>query len=419
VVDPELLIFSGEFVPNIQSGEYHKKWVRANPGETARWVAFRDAVIAGQQPVPPVMSTYYGRALIAAGKEHMSLVMAQAGKSVPLPIRPPMTITSGGVYTVHCISLSATTPAITISTTEPVTIRDSIVENYVGTGASDQVGGLIQQGVAGVQLTVERTTFNGGANRAVYMSSAKNLTVRNCNINKTSGIRLDGAQASATFVITKNKARNIQGAAYNTCFFQPATIHNATTIEASWNEIINTLGASGVEDNINIYDSTGAIIHDNYIQGAYPDTVADPFSGSGIMLDANTRNCQVYDNQVVDTVNAGIGIHAESGNVVHNNRAIFDGRDDAGNLFVAANVGIFVWNGYADPQWANNDAYDNVSGWIQYNGGSPIRADYWLPDCSGSCINTSFGGTLDHAAELAEWPTWQAKLVTNGITVGV
>jgi hypothetical protein len=132
------------------------------------------------------------------------------------------------------------------------------------------------------------------------------------------------------------------------------------------------------------------------------------------MLDLGAHHCEVYNNQVVDTVNTGIGIASGHDNSVHDNRVLFDGRDDEGNMFTAANVGVYVWNLHDVPEWANNQAFDNQVGWVRASG----RNDTWLPDCSGNCSNTSVAGTVNRALEQAEYQAWHAKVAAKGITIG-
>ena len=81
----DLDIFKNEFVPNIES---HAKlsfasWQKTAPIDYARWVAFRDAILRGETPVAPLMTTKYGKALVATGKMAYDVV-------VPPP--PPPTI---------------------------------------------------------------------------------------------------------------------------------------------------------------------------------------------------------------------------------------------------------------------------------------------------------------------------------------
>ena len=57
-------------------------------------------------------------------------------------------------------------------------------------------------------------------------------------------------------------------------FLQMDKVQNVPGMEVAWNEVINEPGKSRVEDNVNIYKSSGTAasplrIHDNYIQGAF------------------------------------------------------------------------------------------------------------------------------------------------------
>ena len=96
--DPALRIFPDEFLPNIQGAPYHAKWAAANAGGDApKWRVFRDALLAGQTPVVPSMTTKYGRALVAAGKEHMSISHFVGVMENPHPPPdPPIPVGGGG-----------------------------------------------------------------------------------------------------------------------------------------------------------------------------------------------------------------------------------------------------------------------------------------------------------------------------------
>lgn len=75
-MEPER-IFPDEFVPSVEGASYYPKWVAANKnGDAPKWTAFRDAAKAyrkGDSLQVPAMATKYGRALVAAGKLHMSV----------------------------------------------------------------------------------------------------------------------------------------------------------------------------------------------------------------------------------------------------------------------------------------------------------------------------------------------------------
>lgn len=84
-------IFPDEFVPSIEGSSYYSKWVKANPGEAAKWSAFRDAAKAYSKDgslTAPSMGTKYGKALVAAGKLHMSVIDLGAVYKPP-PTEPP------------------------------------------------------------------------------------------------------------------------------------------------------------------------------------------------------------------------------------------------------------------------------------------------------------------------------------------
>lgn len=330
---------------------------------------------------------------------------------VTIIYQPPIVISSGGTYSGNWEG-TGSGPAVKIATSQPVIIQNSMIKNSGGSH-------LIDANYPGVNLTVLRSTLEGatgGTGMAVYGYGFKSIRIENCTINHTWGIRLDNIQSGGTIVVTKNKGSNISRDVSNLShFFQAATNHQPATIEVSWNEVIGAFQRTGVEDIINIYDAGFAKIHDNYLQGAYPQNAGDGFSGSGIMLDSSAHDNEVYNNQVVDTTNAGIGIASGWNNKVHDNRMVFDGKLDDGTVLAASNIGLFVWNYDNNPYWANNDAWNNVVGWIRYDG---QRNDSWLPNCSGNCSNSGLPNPITHSTELAEYQSWLNKLAANGVVIG-
>jgi hypothetical protein len=94
--DSALRIFPDEFVANAEASTYHRQWVAANPKEAVKWVTFRAAVMAGTPSVSAsAMQTKYGKALVAAGKEHMAIsrILGQMQNPYPpvdpAPVLPP------------------------------------------------------------------------------------------------------------------------------------------------------------------------------------------------------------------------------------------------------------------------------------------------------------------------------------------
>jgi chitodextrinase len=325
----------------------------------------------------------------------------------------PITITTGGTYVGHWISNSST-PAVTIQTAQPVVIENSIIENTAG-------GHLVSQSGSPAQVTIRRTVFNGiagGYGRAIVGESFKSWTVENCTLNRTGGIYFLWPGPAPSITIRKNKQFNVQGdgGSHLRQFLQLNGIQGGTIL-AEWNEIVNEFGKSNSEDVFSVFNTSNAVIRNNYVEGGYPGSVGASHTGTGIMLaDVGGNNNVAHDNQIVGVTNLGIGITAGQNNKVYNNRVVSDGRLPDGTPLAGANNGIVIYNAYGTAM-ANNDAYNNVVG-TYHSGNPPYRNDWWLPQCQGSCSNTRLGDPVDHSDELAERQIWSAKLAANNITVG-
>ena len=352
----------------------------------------------------------------------------------------PITITSGGTYIGCWESPDFGTPAVRISTTEPVVIENSIVR---------APGKKIATTVEGADVTVRDSKGYGlnpniaGASTEYffYSHAPKNVRIVNNYLEGTPGIWVGSYGGNytpeQTIKVLRNQALNIDGRrsdgaggyrnAYQRLrqFLQLDHVQNVPNVEVGWNEIFNEPGKSGVEDNINIYMSSGTPsspinIHDNYIDGAYPATGIDAtFTGGGILGgdgDAPTKSevpayVRVHHNQVLDTTNYGVAVANGHHIELDHNRTVGDSND-----YTARNVGMFCWNGggHDDNRWNNNSIHDNKSAWISDYGGATHRNDYWVPDCHVSTNNESLP-TVDEAAE---WGLWQKKLDKNGIVLG-
>jgi len=256
----------------------------------------------------------------------------------------------------------------------------------------------------------------------------------------TSGIYLYGyggdGTAGQSVHILRNQAKNIDGRYsngnggfltrpddnYYVQFFQTNNVHNVVGAEVGWNQVINEPGKSRVEDNISIFDASGTknspfVIHDNYIQGAYPANAAGDgsYTGGGIMVsDVGSAYIQAYNNQVISTTNYGIAISSGHDNAFFNNRIVSAGMTADGTRLKSQNVGAYIWNMNNEAGFVRNIGYNNLIGWAQGNG----RNDYWVPDASGWSGNASMGGSITLATEAAEWTLWSNKLAGAGVTVG-
>jgi hypothetical protein len=362
----------------------------------------------------------------------------------------PITITHGGTYTGNWQSLNAKVPAVQIDTSEPVVIENSQVSGR---------GDLIATAYNGAHLIVRNTTGTAlnpmvrgrYPGRFITAGQFASVDIENNTLVGTSGIFLahfqgDGT-AQNTVTVLRNSATDIDGRFsdgaggfmsgasdyYDVQFVQLDDVHHLAGAQIAWNQVINHPGQSRVEDNISIYKSSGTadspiLIHDNYIQGAYPAVPAtQDYSGGGILLgdgsatsaDDDSGFVKVFNNQIISTTNYGIGIPAGHDDSVYNNRVVSSGFLADGAYIAAQNVGIYIWNSQKDPYFANDGAYDNVVGWVRKSDtGKPMRADTWMPNATRSSGNTSIGATVSQATEATELTLWTQKLLTTGIVVG-
>ena len=357
----------------------------------------------------------------------------------------PLVITQGGTYTGNWQSTSANTPAITVKTSQPVTILNSNIQSR---------GDLIASGVSHINVTV-KGTHGWGLNpnvagrspgRFLDVDNFDNLDIENNTMVGTAGMYMayyaGNGTTSNSVKILKNNALNIDGrwsdgnGGYQTGtdandlvqFAQFNACHNMTGVEIAWNQVVNQPGQSRVEDNISVFQSSGTassplLIHDNYIQGAYP---ADPandgsFTGGGIMVsDGNTNSASTdtghvrcYNNVVIGTANYGIAVSSGLDNQVYNNTVISSGLLPGGQKVASQNVGIYVWNQSGDPFFQAPQVFGNTIGW---NGPSG-RNDEWTPDASG-VSDTSMSGSITQSTEAQAYNAWVQRVSAAGQTVG-
>ena len=381
----------------------------------------------------------------------------------------PLVITSGGTYSGNWQSNNPDVAAVTIRTTAPVIIKDSNLQGK---------GNLIETAVADVNLTVRNSRgygLNPGVagrvpGRFLHAESFDNIRIENNYIEGTSGIYLlsyKGQSAKGdTVKILKNQVRNIDGRKsdgaggwldFNTRtrisdgykedgyklvqFVQLDKVQNVPGIEIAWNEVINEPGNSRVEDNINIYLSSGTaaspiLIHDNYIQGAYTikpwqGNSSDgtwnydwTFFGGGILLgDGKATSIgsapgyvNAYNNEVVSTTNYAIAIAAGHDNVFYSNRMISSDRLPDGRTIVGGNSAAYIWNFYkvAASRFYNNSGHDNLVGWLQ----GSARRDWWVPNATSWTNNHKFSGVITLNTEASELAFWRNKLATGLVTIG-
>ncbi|CAM3356987.1 NPCBM/NEW2 domain-containing protein [Deinococcus saxicola] len=361
----------------------------------------------------------------------------------------PLVITKGGTYRGNWESMNPNVPAVLIQTSEPVVIEGSNLR-----GRGELIRGWK------VNLTVRNSNGYGmnpniygvHAGRFIAAEEVYNLRVENNYMEGTSGIYVNqfyGRGDGQTIKILRNKAKNIDGRKsdgnggyngdrYYVQFAQIAKVQNVPNMEIAWNEVINEPGKSSLEENINLYSTSGTAgsrmqIHDNYIQGAFAIQAATDgsYSGGGIMLgDGPVGNLgeaggyvDVYNNQIVSTSNQGVGIAGGHDHNVFNNRILSSGRLPTGEINKAQNVGIYVWdvmNGKGSNTWFNNTVHDNVIGWTRINANnSTWLNNTWFADCSNTCYsNASWSSAVTLDTEEQEFQMWQNKFRAAGMSMG-
>jgi hypothetical protein len=370
----------------------------------------------------------------------------------------PLTITQGGTYSGNWKSTNPQTPAVSIVTTEPVLIQNSYL-----TGPND----LISDPVHGNNVTVKNVIGIGvnpnvvGQPNGIFVDAQNPslLDVENCYFENVEfgvwvrgyGGNYDGTQ---TITVVNNRGRNIVGTESDgnggslpgetnwawAHAIQLGTMPSVPGITIAWNEIINYPYQSLVNENISMYDAGGtssspAQLHDNYVQGAYPyNPVTDSYNGGGITTDGSGSDTvqsaaafnNIYNNQVVGTVNMGIEIGSGHDNAAYNNRVVSSGLLPNGTQIPSQNVGLSLYDVYGNIQngsMYNDSMYNNTSGWMCWAlrcAWDGFRNDAYFPNNNGDYgLNSSItANPITLQMEAAEYTTFQSKLNSNGVVVG-
>jgi chitodextrinase len=358
----------------------------------------------------------------AAGNSsgQVSLQVTTSACSAPLASwSGPITITQGGTYSGSWESTSSSTGAVRIATTEPVTITGR-VRNLAGGPLIDAVG------AGAVQVTVDRVFGYGGdtyqtSGRFFQAYDFKSVTIRNSTIENTRGIELTYGVAGSSVVITRNRQRNIQGHDDTTGggdiagnFVQFRVVVNST-IDVSWNEVVNEYNKSEPTDIISLYHTSNAKVHDNMLwHESKPGNAYNTSSQGGITIDCSDPgpgcdNNDIASNQLVDGL--GTSIWGGSNNLTHDNRVVQDGYLPDGVTRIGNGAGGAL---YISPSGTNNHMQGNIVGYVNRDG---VRDDFNLSP-SEAANNTSLPGSITGATEQSEWSLWQQKVSANGISLG-
>jgi Ricin-type beta-trefoil lectin domain-like/Bacterial Ig-like domain (group 2) len=370
----------------------------------------------------------------------------------------PIIITRGGTYSGNWKSATPGVAAVTIATAAPVIIQNSYMMS-----PSD----LINDPVFGSNLTVKNVVAIGVNPNVVGLSNGMFVDAQYPALldvessyfeNVLFGVYVRGyggnANGTQTITILNNRGRNTLGTISdgnggylpgqtNWQFahtIQIANVNSVPGMQIAWNELINYPGQSLVNEVINMFDTSGTassplLIHDNFIQGAYPYNPTDSgYNGGGFSTDGMSSDTpatatafnSIYNNQIVGTVGVGLEIGTGHDNLAYNNRVLSSGLLADGTQIPSQNVGLSVYDVYGTVQSGamyNNSMYNNTVGWMCWAARCAwdgYRNDDYFPSNYGFYTSnqsiTANPITLDMEAN--EYTTWLAKVSSSGMVVG-
>lgn len=368
-------------------------------------------------------------------------------------------ITAGGTYSGHWDSDNPDIPAVTIRTTEPVILENCVVSG-VGTLISTRFGdpeprrdGVNPRNTHDADLTVRNCRAMGRqpelsdrpSPRFLVALNPQRIKLQHNFIEGTRGIWVyaDPARTPAKEIAIRfNTAMNLDGRCRDRCspqnvgawvdrygiaitnFVQLADIHEAGTVDVSWNYVRNEPGKSAVEDIISLFRVRGTkyrpvTIGNNLLIGAFPgqQPFIGRYSGSGIMVDGVKADAstgpawtKIFANRILYASNAGIGIAAGNNNEVYDNVVVRPARYSDGSEIITKTVGIYIWRccgeGGIDDTYFANVAHSNSLFVESYRNGHFTLNNQWVPDCAkdaaGATLCIGNESWADIAAETAE-----------------
>ncbi len=402
-------------------------------------------------------------------------IVAPIASASTIQFSGPITITTGGTYTGNWQSLNPSTPAVSIKTTQPVTLLNCNV-SAVGDGIkSDYIGAqLTVHGCYGVGLDPKIYGKERGAFLRV-MQAGKLTVERNDITGFAFGVNFWGNMKPSSFIFRYNKVHDLDGAdsdgaggrltdAAHMQFGQDNGNHavimdsmqNMTYAQIAWNSFIQTSPLKSLGDIVNIYRSSGTAntpieVHDNYFYGGYaarPSQVAACCAANAVTSEAITADgsrsdtasttvafVHIFNNFVVNNGGAqGVGINSGHDNQIFNNVIVSTGRLKSDGSWFAATYSnpLTVWNGVyhqSSSVYYNNTAHDNTYGWTIMTLNSlgnartaPVHLS--LPNFQGCPSSLCYSNTqlsmtsVTSATEDAQLTKWQSRVSANNLTVG-
>jgi hypothetical protein len=332
------------------------------------------------------------------------------------PIPSSGRITAGGTY-----SGNYTGGTIVIDTPQPVVISQATITN---------TSGDVFRGLGGdftiKNLTLDHCRINGGPRRVFDVEGAENITVRNCTIEGTTGMKFSGPMPGAAILVTRTRLRNLRGAPdATTSQFSQFNGVTGATIELSWNECIHDDPNTFAEDLVSIYATDGVWVHDCFFDGQWIPGNPPTSSQGGITIEAGSSNSLVEDIILVGTMGHTIYTDAGPNNTVRRVRLVRSSY--LPDRVTRSQIGWLGCTSYPGspgraPQNGNH-THDCVVGFMNgtIHGGDRLDflPDHFAPDCFATMKSLDpVGGVITVAHEDAERTRWQQKKQAAGVIVG-
>ncbi|RZK24659.1 MAG: hypothetical protein EOO56_00525 [Hymenobacter sp.] len=354
-----------------------------------------------------------------------------------------LVITKGGTYAGTYRSLASGTACVRVATTEPVVLDGCLFSGPGNLVEAGEGANLTVRNCRGLGLTPTVDKQAPGRFLDVYRPS--HLVVEHNEFTQTSGIVVNrwhnAGPAGPTLLVRYNRARNLDGrwrggAGSTHCSFLILnTVQHLAGVDIAYNEVLNEPDKSLVEDNINLYNSSGTAksplhVHDNFVRGAYPfPATAATFTGTGLTSDGDAKTLEEVagfieadHNQFISTANAAMNVAAGHDIYYHDNRAVTSGLLPGGQRLNAGHAGLGVFNYYHQPTsvFFNNRVVNNTVGYVSWGHQAPAPNRQDLSDgaCAPCTGTVHLPGPITLATEAREWQSWQQKLRQKGLSIG-
>jgi hypothetical protein len=336
----------------------------------------------------------------------------------------PLKITSGGTYTGKYMSTNASTPAVTIATSEPVVLSHMTIR-HKGSGVFAQS--------ARANLTIVDSSFKatdpGSVDEQwdVYAYQPTALVVEHNSFTDGHGITINGNNLTTSpFRVNFNDFVNV-GRYDATEMVGP--VHTDKVLapggQVRWNRSTATYGRSVIEDAFGFYKTNGGPgnpfdVGHNLVDGAYPHSGdGSDFTGGAFDLgDGGGSWLLGHDNTAVNYTNNGFMIPSGHDIEHRNSVAVYDGHagfSDSGPVVSSTfGNGVTTWHNPAYPASSGVTVSGMKAGHSRLNG-SWQRSDYNLPIGTTASITTS---RSSGAAEQAAVSAFEASARAAGVTIG-